>query len=75
MSPLRIEDDDLRDFVQHLSYRHRGEPNEMRLYDFPGEPHQAAPAIHLQIALRWAQNRLELFRAQRPNLFFYESDE
>ncbi|KAH7723028.1 hypothetical protein AAVH_09501 [Aphelenchoides avenae] len=74
VSPARFEDEDLRDFAEHLSYRQRGTPRQARIYDFPGEQQGADAAMHLQIVLSQG-NRLELFRARRPNFFFHKSDE
>ncbi|KAH7695645.1 hypothetical protein AAVH_37294, partial [Aphelenchoides avenae] len=37
VSPLRFEDEDLRDFAQYLSYRNRGSLWPMRTYNFPCE--------------------------------------
>ncbi|KAH7700286.1 hypothetical protein AAVH_32595 [Aphelenchoides avenae] len=74
VSPSPVEDEDLRDFSQHLSYCYRGKWNQLRIYDFPGEQHGAAAAIHLQIVLH-PDKRLEIFRALRHDLLFFESDE
>ncbi|KAH7695599.1 hypothetical protein AAVH_37338, partial [Aphelenchoides avenae] len=73
-SPVPVEEEDLRDFVQHLSYRYRGQPEQLRIYDFPSEQHGPAAAMHLQIVLH-PNNRLELIRAQRPDPLFYKTDE
>ncbi|KAH7723015.1 hypothetical protein AAVH_09487 [Aphelenchoides avenae] len=73
--PLRfVEEENLRDFAQHLSYRHRGMPHEVRIYDFPGEQHGAVAAVHTQIVLH-SDNILEMIRARRPNPVFDVSDE
>ncbi|KAH7723029.1 hypothetical protein AAVH_09502 [Aphelenchoides avenae] len=74
VSPARFEEEDLRDFAQHLSYRRRGTPHEERIYDFPVEHQGADAAMRLQIVLSKG-NRLELFRAHLPNFFFHKSDE
>ncbi|KAH7723001.1 hypothetical protein AAVH_09473 [Aphelenchoides avenae] len=74
VSPVRFEEEDLRDFAQHLSYRQRGWPGQERIYDFPGEQHDADAAMDLQIAL-FPGDRLEVVRARRPNPLFRESDE
>lgn len=74
VSPARFEEEDLRDFAQHLSHAGRGRPGQLRIYDFPGEQHGAIAAVHLQIVLE-RDNRLEMIRAQRPNPFFYKSDD
>lgn len=71
VSPVRFEEEDLRDFSRHLSYRNRGKPYQMRIYDFPGG---ANSAMDLQIVLR-EDNSLELVRARRPHIFFHSSDE
>ncbi|KAH7720487.1 hypothetical protein AAVH_12020 [Aphelenchoides avenae] len=73
VSPVRVEDDDLRDFAQLVSYRYRGTPVQKRIYDFPGEQHGAVAAMHLQIVLH-ADNKLELIRAQRTHWLFHNSD-
>ncbi|KAH7720482.1 hypothetical protein AAVH_12015 [Aphelenchoides avenae] len=48
VSPVRVEDDDLRDFEHRLSHPNGG---TQRVYDFPGEQHGAVAAMHLQIVL------------------------
>ncbi|KAH7708156.1 hypothetical protein AAVH_24584 [Aphelenchoides avenae] len=75
VSPIRFKDEDLRDFAQHLSYRNRGETFQQRIYDFPGELHGAAGAMHLQIVLSQENDGLEMIRALRPDTLFYEPDE
>lgn len=72
--PLRFEEENLRDFAEHLSYRKRGQSRELRIYDFPGEQSGTDASMHLQIAL-FPGDRLELVRARRPNHRFRESDE
>ncbi|KAH7694326.1 hypothetical protein AAVH_38631, partial [Aphelenchoides avenae] len=79
--PLRIvvfspsvDDDNLRDFEHRLSYRDRGQPRQVRIYDFLGEQHGAVAAVDLQIVLH-SDNTLEIIRARRPDCFFRESDE
>ncbi|KAH7701466.1 hypothetical protein AAVH_31402 [Aphelenchoides avenae] len=74
VSPWRIEDEDLRDFADHLSYRYRGTPGELRVYDFPAEQRGASAAMHLQIVL-FPSNMLGIYRARRPSRGFLESDE
>lgn len=80
VGPLLFDDDDLQGFGQHRSYddghgqsllfyRYRGKE---RVFDFPGVQHGADAAMHLQIALNWENNMLELVRARRPNMFFRE---
>ncbi|KAH7723031.1 hypothetical protein AAVH_09504 [Aphelenchoides avenae] len=71
----RVEEEDLRDFSQHLSYRDRGTPNQLRIYDFPGEQHGTDASIDMQITLNDGDDTLAMIRAQRPNRFFWESDE
>ncbi|KAH7708161.1 hypothetical protein AAVH_24589 [Aphelenchoides avenae] len=73
VSPCSVVEEDLRDFAQHLSYRHRGMPYETRIYDFTDEQ-QNAPK-HLQIVLHAENNELEMICAQRPDPLFYKSDE
>lgn len=74
MSPVRLEDEDLQDFAQHLSYRQRGQRGQVRIYDFPGEQHGAVAGMRLQIALSGV-SRLEVIRAPRSRYDFYEPDE
>ncbi|KAH7696305.1 hypothetical protein AAVH_36625 [Aphelenchoides avenae] len=71
VSPLRIEEGDLHDFAPHLSYRKRGTPWQLRIYDFPGG---TTAAMHLQISLSQGDT-LEMVRARRSHYIFYESDE
>ncbi|KAH7697353.1 hypothetical protein AAVH_35565 [Aphelenchoides avenae] len=71
----RVEEEDLRDFSQHLSYRQRGTPHQLRIYDFPGEQQGAVAPMDLQITLYDGDDTLAMIRAQRPNFFFWESDE
>lgn len=73
VSAVPVEDEDLRDFALHLSYRDRGTPEELRIYDFPGAQQGTIAAIHLQIALYWG-NSLELIRARRPHVYFKKLD-
>ncbi|KAH7701558.1 hypothetical protein AAVH_31307 [Aphelenchoides avenae] len=68
VSPVPFQDEDLRDFAQHLSDHYR-DPL-LRVYDFPDEQRGVDDPMHLQIVLR-PNNRLDLIRAQRPNRFFY----
>lgn len=74
VSPVPVEDEDLRDFAQHVSYRQRGTPEQLRIYDFPGEQHGAINAMHLRIVLH-PNNKLVMLRAQRHHEFFQDSDE
>ncbi|KAH7698818.1 hypothetical protein AAVH_34084 [Aphelenchoides avenae] len=74
VSPVRLEEEDIRDFEERLSYRHRGRPEQLRIYDFPAEQLEGIAAMHLQIALH-PGNRLELIRAPLPNFYFYKPDE
>ncbi|KAH7725618.1 hypothetical protein AAVH_06798 [Aphelenchoides avenae] len=78
-----IEDVDLRDFAQHLSYRRRDGWDDLRVYDFPDQQN----GMHLQIKMNWNQECIEEFslptpgdtlvmvRARRPNRFFYKPHE
>lgn len=79
MEPVRFEEEDLRDFMQHLSYRNRRTRWEVRVYDFRGEPRGEGAAMDLQITLerspRWTGDRLQMIRARRPNPYFESSDE
>ena len=72
MSPSRVDDEDLRELAPYLSYRHRGQPEQLRIYDLPDERHGAA--MHLQIVLSRG-DRLELIRAERSYYNFYKPDE
>ncbi|KAH7723027.1 hypothetical protein AAVH_09500 [Aphelenchoides avenae] len=74
VSPSPVEDEDLREFAQHLSLHRRGESWQIRMYDFPGEQQGAVAAMDLQIVLRSEGNKLVLIRARRPHNFFYKSD-
>lgn len=72
VSPVRFDDGDLRDFEQHLSYRNRGEDDEERIYDFPGEipwepeepDEEESTEMHLQIVLNPNKGTLSLRRAR-----------
>ncbi|KAH7708157.1 hypothetical protein AAVH_24585 [Aphelenchoides avenae] len=79
--PLRIvvsstsfDDDDFRQFAHCLSYRDRGQPRQVRIYDFLGEQHGAITAVDLQIVLH-SDSTIEIIRTRRPDCFFRESDE
>ncbi|KAH7714720.1 hypothetical protein AAVH_17919 [Aphelenchoides avenae] len=76
VSPVRIEDGDLRDFADHLWHsRHHGTVYHLRVYDFLGEPQGADAAVCLQIALHSENDGLEVIRAPIPNDLFYDQDE
>lgn len=69
MSLLRFEDEDLRDYAQHVSY----DRWPTRIYNFPCEQHGAVAAMRLQIMLHY--NELILTRARHDSgLFFYTGD-
>ena len=70
VEPIRIEEEDLYGFAQHLSYCDHG---RMRIYDFPGKQRGEGAPIDLQIAL-W-DDMLFMVRARRPNAYFRSSDE
>lgn len=67
VSPVRFEEEDLRDNAQHLTYRRRG---KHRIYDLPCEQHGTVIAMRLQIVLE--ENELNLIRARYVRLRFYE---
>ncbi|KAH7722994.1 hypothetical protein AAVH_09466 [Aphelenchoides avenae] len=68
VSPVRFEEEDLRDFAQHLTYREHGAPRQLRIYDFPVDQQGADAPMHLQIVLH-SDNTLETIRAQRLSPF------
>jgi hypothetical protein len=73
--PRRIEDEDLREFAQHVSYRDRDTQSEKRIYYFPGEQRGEDAAMDLQIVLEPRYNTLRMIRARRLSRFFYKADE
>lgn len=50
VSPLRFEDEDLRDFAHHLSSKH-GRDVEWSTYEFPGEQRGDGAAMDMEITL------------------------
>ncbi|KAH7693420.1 hypothetical protein AAVH_39544 [Aphelenchoides avenae] len=77
VSPVRIEDEDLHDFAQHLVYRRNaGTVYELRIYDFyEYDDDEQGVGMHVQIVLHSENDGLELILARGPNRLFYESDE
>ncbi|KAH7722963.1 hypothetical protein AAVH_09433 [Aphelenchoides avenae] len=77
VSPVRIEEEDLHDFAQHLvSRRNAGTVYQLRIYDFyEHDDDEQDVGMHVQIALHSENDGLELILARGPNLLFYESDE
>ncbi|KAH7715349.1 hypothetical protein AAVH_17282 [Aphelenchoides avenae] len=75
VSPVHLEDEDLRGFEEHLSYRDtafvRYVFQPVAVYEF--EQHGAATAMHLKIEL--CGDKLTLIRARPDSCLFEEPDE
>lgn len=69
VSPVRFEEEGLRDYAQHLTYRRRGQLWQQRIYDFPCEQHGAATGMRLQIVLE--RETLILIRNRHDSIGFY----
>lgn len=74
VSRSHVEEEDLRDFAQYLSYGNDLVYGRLRIYDFPDKQRGTVAPMHLQIVLSRG-GRLELIRAQRPHDAFYKPDE
>lgn len=73
--PSLVEEEDLRDYAQQLSYcRGRGMPWQEHIYDFACEEHGPAGAMRLQIVLNSIVG-LQMIRARRSARCFYDPDE
>ncbi|KAH7702551.1 hypothetical protein AAVH_30289 [Aphelenchoides avenae] len=71
VSTVRFEDEDLRDYAQHLTYSGPGCPK--RIYHFCCKQHGAVTAMCLEIVLEGSE--LIMSRARHGSLRFYEADE
>lgn len=69
MFPVRFDDEDLREYAQHLTYHDRGSWWRKRIYDFPCEQRGAATAMRLQIVLQY--ETLILTRDRHDSGYFY----
>ena len=77
MEPVRIEDEDLRDYARHLKeHLRRGQPWEQRVYDFYGERRGEVDAVDLKITLDRKSLPsgyvLEMYRGRREGLPAHE---
>lgn len=69
----RVDEEDLRDFAQHLSNRDREARWYLLIYDFPGKARGEAAAFDFQIAFRPSASWLQIVRAPRPSPLFYKA--